>query len=257
MDQELMELFQEYHRTLQLQKFDMEKLDYSKFDTHLNYLKMLHTLDTASVSVFDMAKLTHLYHSENFGALLGYDFTKLENGDEFLDSRKHPDDAKSTMRMGIYYLKRVLDIPKSQRKAYKMVSEFRMMNSEDRYIRVSERFQILEMDDDGNIWLVLSVLDLAADQNVQLPYRGQAINFETGEVMAYEVDGLKEQSPLSTREVEVLNLIGTGKLSKEIADQLNISVHTVNTHRQRIIEKLNVGNTIEALNFASQRGIIG
>ena len=112
------------------------------------------------------------------------------------------------------------------------------------------------MDDDGNIWLVISVLDLAADQNAQLPYKAQAINFETGEVLAYEPDGLKEQSPLSPREVQVLNLIGTGKLSKEIAGILNISVHTVNTHRQRIIEKLDVGNTIEALNAATSIGLL-
>lgn len=256
MDQELMELYGEYHQTLQHQKFDVDKLDYGKFDEHLNYLRMLHTLDTASVSVFDMAKLTHLYHSENYGRMLGYDFKTLENGDEFIDSRKHPDDAKSSMQMGIHYLKRVFEQPKDQRKDFKMVSEFRMMNAENRYIRVSERFQVLEMDDNGNIWLVLSVLDLAADQNPQLPYRAQAINFQTGEVLAYEPEGLKEQSPLSVREIEVLNLISSGKLSKEIADQLNISVHTVNTHRQRIIEKLNVGNSIEAVNTAARIGLL-
>ncbi|MBL4587610.1 MAG: response regulator transcription factor [Flavobacteriales bacterium] len=138
-----------------------------------------------------------------------------------------------------------------------MVAEFRMMNSKDKYIRISERHQVLELDDDGNIWLVLTVLDLAADQNLKAPYRAQAINYTTGEVLAYEPDGLKKQSRLSLREVEVLNLIGTGKLSKEIADQLSISVHTVNTHRQRIIEKLDVGNTIEALNFATELGLIG
>lgn len=256
MDQELMELYGVYHQTLQRQKFELDKLDYSKFDTHLAYLKMLHTLDTASVSVFDMAKLTHLYHSDNYAKMLGYDFKSLENGEEFIDSRKHPDDAKSSVRMGIHYLKRVFEQPVEQRKDFKMVSEFRMMNSEDRYIRVSERFQVLEMDDNGNIWLVLSVVDLAADQNLQLPYRAQAINFETGEVLAYEPDGLKEQSPLSKREIEVLHLIGAGKLSKEIAQQLNISVHTVNTHRQRIIEKLNVGNSIEAVNAATNIGLL-
>ena len=136
MDKELIELYGAYQQTLLRQKFEIEKLDYSKFDKHLDYLKMLHTLDTASVSVFDMAKFTHLYHSENYGKMLGYDFKSLENGEALIDSRKHPDDAKSSIRMGIYYLNRVFEQPNDKRKNFKMVSEFRMMNSEDRYIRV-------------------------------------------------------------------------------------------------------------------------
>ena len=44
--------------------------------------------------------------------------------------------------------------------------------------------------------------------------------------------------------------IEQGKLSKEIADKLHISVHTVNTHRQRILKKLKVDNSIEAIKYA-------
>ena len=62
---------------------------------------------------------------------------------------------------------------------------------------------------------------------------------------------------MSGREREILRLIGRGKLSKEIADQLAISVHTVNTHRQRILEKLNVDNSMEAVRYASARGLLG
>ncbi len=61
---------------------------------------------------------------------------------------------------------------------------------------------------------------------------------------------------LTAREKEILGLIAKGLISKQIADQLYISVHTVNTHRQRIIEKLNVSNTFEALTYAANQGLL-
>jgi DNA-binding NarL/FixJ family response regulator len=51
---------------------------------------------------------------------------------------------------------------------------------------------------------------------------------------------------LSPREVEVLDLVTQGFLLKEVADRLNISVHTVNTHVRRIYEKLHVRSRAQA-----------
>ena len=48
-----------------------------------------------------------------------------------------------------------------------------------------------------------------------------------------------------------LHLIREGKASKQIAAILGISVNTVNRHRQNIIEKLSVGNSIEAITAAT------
>ncbi len=42
--------------------------------------------------------------------------------------------------------------------------------------------------------------------------------------------------------------------SKEISNQLASSVHTVNAHRQRILEKLNVDNSIETIRYVSHLG---
>ena len=84
--------------------------------------------------------------------------------------------------------------------------------------------------------------------------RSQLFHYRTGEVCPFPVT---ENPHLSGREREILRLIGRGKLSKEIADQLAISVHTVNTHRQRILEKLNVDNSMEAVRYASARGLLG
>ncbi|MDR0368534.1 MAG: LuxR C-terminal-related transcriptional regulator, partial [Bacteroidales bacterium] len=61
---------------------------------------------------------------------------------------------------------------------------------------------------------------------------------------------------LTKREIEILKLVKDGFLSKEISDKLSISLHTVNTHRQRVLEKLRVDNSIEAVMLASKLGLI-
>lgn len=63
--------------------------------------------------------------------------------------------------------------------------------------------------------------------------------------------GERRHQVLNDREKEILRLIREGRSSKQIADALNISIHTVNRHRQNILEKLSVGNSHEAITAAS------
>ena len=61
---------------------------------------------------------------------------------------------------------------------------------------------------------------------------------------------------LSSREREVLQMIAEGKTNKEIANSLNLSVYTVEAHRGRIMEKLNLHSTSELVRFALRSGLI-
>jgi DNA-binding NarL/FixJ family response regulator len=61
---------------------------------------------------------------------------------------------------------------------------------------------------------------------------------------------------LSQREREVFQLIAEGRVNKEIADLLNLSVNTVETHRSRIMEKLDVHSAVEIVLYAVRKGII-
>lgn len=55
---------------------------------------------------------------------------------------------------------------------------------------------------------------------------------------------------LSTREVEVLKLLASGRRNKEIAEELNINEKTVSTYRARLMKKLNVTNLVDLVNQA-------
>ena len=65
-----------------------------------------------------------------------------------------------------------------------------------------------------------------------------------------------DNQSLTKREIEILQLIRQGLLSKEIADRLNISIYTVNNHRKNILTKLNANNAIEAINLVNKEGVI-
>ena len=61
---------------------------------------------------------------------------------------------------------------------------------------------------------------------------------------------------LSSREREVLQMIAEAKTNKEIAVVLNLSVYTIEAHRGRIMEKLNLHSTGELVRFALRNGLI-
>jgi len=61
---------------------------------------------------------------------------------------------------------------------------------------------------------------------------------------------------LTQREREILKLIGEGNKSKEIADYLCISLHTVEKHRSNLMEKLNLHSVSALTSYAIEKGIV-
>jgi len=61
---------------------------------------------------------------------------------------------------------------------------------------------------------------------------------------------------LSEREIEVIRLISDGFSNKEIAEQLFLSTHTINTHRKNIMNKLGIKNTAGIVIYAFRENII-
>nr|WP_133797506.1 response regulator transcription factor [Prosthecobacter fusiformis] len=66
----------------------------------------------------------------------------------------------------------------------------------------------------------------------------------------------KTASPLTSREMEVLQLIAEGNANKETAEELNISIKTVEKHRQSLMHKLNIHDTARLTRYAIATGII-
>lgn len=77
-----------------------------------------------------------------------------------------------------------------------------------------------------------------------------------GIVEAYRSKSGKPRNPLTSRETQVLQLIAEGKSTKEIASLLGITVKTAESHRTRLMQKLNIHETATLVLYAVRRGIV-
>lgn len=66
----------------------------------------------------------------------------------------------------------------------------------------------------------------------------------------------KEKTPLSTRELEVLQLVAKGLSNREISETLFISEHTVKSHLKNILSKLHLENRVQLTSYAFQQGLM-
>lgn len=109
------------------------------------------------------------------------------------------------------------------------------------------------------------VLKQAADteliQAIRTVHRGEAFLYPTAANLLLEdyrrrVSTNDEFDGLSEREKEVLKLTAEGFSSQEIADKLIISAKTVDTYRQRIMDKLDIHHRSELIRYALRKGLL-
>jgi len=257
MNPDFEKIFTTYITLLHQQNFKESELDYAIFDRHLPLLQGLSSIGNSVVSVFDCFKKNHIFYSNNFGQFLGYTLDQItEGGEHFLDTKIHPEDYFQLLKNGVSILKLFYQFSTEEKLNYKLLNEYRILNASGNYIRVIEQHQILELDPLGNLWLSLSIKDISPNQDLTENIKSQLINFKTGQIIPFNLKEENVDIVLTPRETQILKLVKDGLLSKEISSELKISLHTVNTHRQRFLEKLGVNNSMEAVFFASKLGLI-
>ena len=75
-------------------------------------------------------------------------------------------------------------------------------------------------------------------------------------VRLHERDGLRRHlAELTERELEVMRLVTAGRANKQIADELDISVRTVEVHRARVFDKMDVKSAVELANVLRGAGL--
>ena len=226
-------------------------------EKYKSYVELLSRVKNSCVFLIEYNN-RFLYTSPNFNTFFGYNIEKLKDPSiehNYLEKYIHPDDFMifSTIQkrlLGFYYSQ-----PIECRKDYKHIFEFRILNAKKEYVRVISQHQVLEIDEIGNPFLVLGVVDLSPDQKDMDEIKFRLVNNKTGEMTPFP---LTEETniKLTKREVEILKLVNKGMFSKEISDSLSISVHTVNNHRQNILQKMNTDNVVEAINYARKLGLL-
>lgn len=174
--------------------------------------------------------------------------------EEDILNRIYHDDLLRKHSTELQFFNFIKDIPSTKRSNYYVASKLYMLNKQGEYILILHRMFYVCSTLGDNLWLALCLYNFMHDKNANEDSYSLIINSETGDVI--KPDKQKNSKILSKREKEILDLIRKGKLSKEIANTLSISINTVNRHRQNILQKLKVDNSIEACRIAELMGIL-
>ena len=134
-----------------------------------------------------------------------------------------------------------------KRDGYYMVNVVSMYDAKGEKVKVLHR--IFYFHEGGAVRYALCLYTPTCDE---LP--SAVIDSLSGKVTLLTQIGVEQI--LSEREKEILLMIDDGMLSKEIAAKLNISIYTVNRHRQNILEKLRAKNSSHACKMAKGLRII-
>lgn len=199
---------------------------------YLPYIKILE--QAGSFAVFLSDRFGHYYYvTEYIEASQEIDIEKLV----------HPDDWEVVRRIDKKVWEFLNTLPEEEKLTYKYIYELRILER-GKYVRMIYQMRILAFKEDN--FLAMGIIDIAPEQSANTSVRFQIKNCLTDEIVPFAIESAAD-TLLTPREREVLALAKEGMFSKEISEKLNISIHTVNRHRQNILEKLQVDNMIEAV----------
>lgn len=194
------------------------------------------------------------YVSKNFKACTGINREHmLKGGMDFFWSLFHPDDIqlwiKSLQELMTFTMKELND---HQRKKMSYTWNYRIKNGSGTYVNVIQNTTPLQFDDQNKPIIGLAhytVLHGAIQMDIcaSAKFLNDKNEYET--LFYQNVSNSNILDAISNRERDIVRLLITKKTSDEIANALNISKHTVDTHRRNILKKLNLSSTFELINF--------
>ena len=134
--------------------------------------------------VFDCCTKKFVFVSDNIPQSYGIDSKRLFIND--------PDD----IHYGLLVRKKIYSLLSSfsseEKMKHKMVHEMRVKNVRGEYIRIIEQEQAIKLDNSGNIWLMLSVIDVDASHESET-IKSHLYNFETGEQIFIDLSDTLEE----------------------------------------------------------------
>lgn len=214
--------------------------------------------------ITDAAADTAFICGGRFAALLGlgnqaglYRAEVNSSDEDEIYNRMHPEDLVEKRMLEYEFFRYVDRLEGEGKLCCKATCRLRVRDRGGEYIFVDNSTRILRLSPRGKIWLILCTYNLSPAQRMAADggISPRLVDNSTGRIITLSFDD-RRASLLTLREKQILLLIRDGKPSKQIADMLKISVHTVNRHRQNILEKLSVGNSVEAVKAATEMKLI-
>ena len=238
------------NQLLKSQSFNGGTIDVSQL---LDYAKNISQIENVTVVVSDMRCGISRIFPGKFGIVLGVSNYVEENSiwEKAILNLMTEMQREEKYLAELRFFNFLRHVPRHARPDYYLVSKLRMKAATGDTIDVIHRMYYIYADDSET---VTHALCLYGRPTFDFIGKNRIVNSFTG--VSEELTASGDSSILSRREKQVLTLIDSGKRSYEIADILSISKNTVSRHRQQILAKLQVKNSMEACRIAKAMKII-
>jgi DNA-binding CsgD family transcriptional regulator len=244
-----------YNRIRELYKSIFESYDKPSLETHIKKIIDLDNYLPYSSTFFcitNTQSLTFEYISKNYNSCLGLKADELRtNGMRYFWSRIHPEDLENWLKALNELMEFTLkNIKAEDRPRANYTWNYRFKNSQDVYVNVIQNTTPLALDSGGKPIIGLAHYTvLHPDIKMNISASAKLLNAQNEyETIYFANYGQKLLSNgISNRERDVIRLLVLDFSSKEISEKLNISSHTVDTHRRNILKKLNISSTGELI----------
>lgn len=253
-----------YNQIEKLYKAIFDSYDKPSLKTHIKKMIELDAYLPYSSTFFcitNTQKLNFEYISKNYNACLGLDPVKLKNeGMKYFWSRIHPEDIETWLSALNGLMEFTLnEIPVKIRNRMNYTWNYRIKNANNKYVNIVQNTTPLAFDSEMKPIIGLAHYTVLGN-GVKLPITASAklLNdnneYETRYFNNFSQKLLNQG--LTNRERDVVRLLILNYSSKEISEKLNISSHTVDTHRRNILKKLNVSSTGELIGMLKNNQIL-
>lgn len=245
-----MSCLKKLNQLLKSQSFNGDTIDVSQL---LDYAKNISQIENVTVVVSDMRCGISRIFPGKFGIVLGVSNYVEENSiwEKAILNLMTEKQREEKYLAELRFFNFLRHVPRHARPDYYLVSKLRMKAATGDTIDVIHRMYYIYADDSET---VTHALCLYGRPTFDFIGKNRIVNSFTG--VSEELTASGDSSILSRREKQVLTLIDSGKRSYEIADILSISKNTVSRHRQQILAKLQVKNSMEACRIAKTMKII-
>ena len=245
-----MSCLKKLNQLLKSQSFNGGTIDVSQL---LNHAKNISQIENVTVVVSDMRCGISRIFPGKFGIVLGVSNYVEENSiwEKAILNLMTEKQREEKYLAELRFFNFLRHVPRHVRPDYYLVSKLRMKAATGDTIDVIHRMYYIYADDSET---VTHALCLYGRPTFDFIGKNRIVNSFTG--VSEELTASGDSSILSRREKQVLTLIDSGKRSYEIADILSISKNTVSRHRQQILAKLQVKNSMEACRIAKTMKII-
>ncbi|PSR55415.1 hypothetical protein AHMF7605_18845 [Adhaeribacter arboris] len=251
--------FNELLQKWQTKSYDDVRINYDDFIQSNPILQKFLNLGACLTWILDVRTMQYTFISNNVKQILGYEVRHfLKQGAPFMAHIMHPGDLPKTLKLLTLIWDFLLALPVPERQKYKFNGDYRIIKPDGSLVRILAQHTILQLDRKGNITHLLGTGSDITHWKKTDDVIASVVCTEddTCFFCSSDDDCLKPQALLSKREREIIKLIAEGYNSKYIADKLFISFHTVNTHRQNIIEKTHTKSVTGLIQFAVCHGLI-